>query len=83
MEAPSFGYAHASFAVDPVRGNPAIQVIALGLLFDVTGPLVNLAVAMAAAAARLRTPTRGALLQRVTGVIFVALGLTLALASRP
>ena len=52
MEAPSFGYAHASFAVDPVRGNPAIQVIALGLLFDVTGPLVNLAVAMAAAALR-------------------------------
>ena len=71
--------------VDPARGNPALQVIALGLLFDVTGTLVNLAVAIGSsgAAARLRTPGRGgALLQRLTGGIFIALGLRLAFAAR-
>lgn len=68
--------------VDPSRGNPALQVIGLGLLFDTTGTLVNLAVAVGSsrAAARLRAPS--VWLQRATGGIFVALGVRLAFAVR-
>jgi threonine/homoserine/homoserine lactone efflux protein len=68
--------------VDPARGNPVVQVIALGLLFNTTGTLVNLAVAVfsSRAAERLRAP--GRVLQRVTGAIFIALGVRLAFAAR-
>jgi threonine/homoserine/homoserine lactone efflux protein len=68
--------------VDASRGNPALQVIALGLIFNTTGTLVNLGVAVGSsrAAARLRSQSRW--LQRVTGVIFVGLGLKLAFAVR-
>ena len=71
--------------VDPARGNPALQVVALGLLFDTTGTLVNLGVALGSsrAAARLRASTRaGTILQRATGALFIGLGLRLALAGR-
>jgi threonine/homoserine/homoserine lactone efflux protein len=71
--------------VDPARGSAALQVLALGLLFDTSGTIVNLAVALGAsgAAARLRRSTRAArTLERVTGAIFVALGVRLALAGR-
>jgi threonine/homoserine/homoserine lactone efflux protein len=71
--------------VDPSRGDPGLQVLALGLLFDTSGTLVNLAVALGAsgAAARLRRSARAArLLERATGVLFLALGVRLALASR-
>ena len=68
--------------VDASRGNAVLQVIGLGLLFDTTGTLVNLAVAIASsrAAALLRAPS--VWLQRVTGGIFIGLGMKLALASR-
>ena len=71
--------------VDPSRGNPALQVVALGLLFDTTGTLVNLGVALGSsrAAARLRgTGRAAAVLHKVTGVLFIGLGLRLALAGR-
>ena len=71
--------------VDPSRGNPALQVVALGLLFDTTGTLVNLAVALGSsrAAARLRgTDRAGAVLHKVTGLLFIGLGLRLAFTSR-
>jgi threonine/homoserine/homoserine lactone efflux protein len=71
--------------IDPSRGHPALQVILLGLLFDVTGTLVNLAVAIGSsgAASRLRSPGRGGhLLQRLTGGFFIALGLRLAYSAR-
>jgi threonine/homoserine/homoserine lactone efflux protein len=71
--------------VDPARGSTALQVVALGLLFDTTGTLVNLAVAVGSsgAAARLRRPgPTAALLQRLTGGIFIALGLRLAYTAR-
>jgi threonine/homoserine/homoserine lactone efflux protein len=71
--------------VDPARGNTALQVVTLGLLFDATGTLVNLAVAIGSsrAAARLRTGGRAAgALQKLTGILFIGLGLRLALASR-
>jgi threonine/homoserine/homoserine lactone efflux protein len=71
--------------IDPARGHPALQVVALGLLFDTTGTLVNLAVAAGAsrAAARLRRQSRtGTLLQRITGGLFIALGVRLAFTAR-
>jgi threonine/homoserine/homoserine lactone efflux protein len=71
--------------VDPSRGNPVLQIIVLGLLFDFTGTMVNLGVALGAsgAATRLREANRArAILQRVTGVLFVGLGLRLAFAGR-
>jgi threonine/homoserine/homoserine lactone efflux protein len=67
--------------VDPARGNPALQVVLLGLLFDTSGTIVNLLVALfsSGAARRLRKPGRGSLMmQRLTGGIFIALGLRLA-----
>jgi threonine/homoserine/homoserine lactone efflux protein len=75
--------------VDPSRGNPALQIIALGLLFDVSGTLVNLAVALGSSrvAARLRGTAApagaGRMIQRVTGGLFVALGARLAYGARP
>jgi threonine/homoserine/homoserine lactone efflux protein len=72
--------------VDPSRGAPALQVVALGLLFDVSGTLVNLAVALGSSrvAERLRsTGGAGRVIQRVTGGVFIALGARLAYGARP
>jgi threonine/homoserine/homoserine lactone efflux protein len=71
--------------IDPARGSAALQVIALGLLFDTTGTVVNLAVAAGSsgAANRLLRHGRGArLLQRITGALFIGLGVRLALTTR-
>ena len=72
--------------VDASRGNPALQVVALGLLFDASGTLVNLIVALASSrvAARLRN-TSGTthIIQRATGVLFIGLGARLAYGVRP
>jgi len=71
--------------VDPRRGAPALQVLALGLLFDTTGTVVNLAVAMGSsgAATRLRRNASGVRwLERATGALFVGIGLRLALTGR-
>lgn len=71
--------------VDPARGSAAVQIVALGLLFDLSGTTVNLVVALGAsrAADRLRRSTRaGNFLQRVTGVLFIGLGLRLATTGR-
>jgi len=70
--------------VDPTRGSVAAQVLALGLLFNASGTLVNLGVALGASrvATRLRASGRaGLLLERATGVLFVALGVRLVLAA--
>ena len=71
--------------VDPGRGNAALQVLALGLLFDISGTIVNLGVALGAsgAAGWLRRSARvGQGLERATGILFIALGLRLACAGR-
>lgn len=71
--------------VDPARGSPALQVLALGLLFNTSGTLVNLAVALGAsgASARLRRSDRAArVMERATGALFVGLGVRLAVAGR-
>jgi threonine/homoserine/homoserine lactone efflux protein len=68
--------------VDPAAGPAAPQIVFLGLLFNVQGTLVNVAVALLAsqAAAWLRGGERRvALLQRLTGAIFVGLGMRLAI----
>jgi threonine/homoserine/homoserine lactone efflux protein len=64
---------------------PAIaQIVLLGLLFDVQGTIVNVAVAVLASGTtrRLRANARAvSLLQRLTGAIFVTLGAKLAIAA--
>ena len=72
--------------VDPARGNPALQVVALGLLFDLSGTTVNLVVALLAsrvarwgdATADGQRSRRAVMLRRLTGAIFIALGARLA-----
>jgi threonine/homoserine/homoserine lactone efflux protein len=64
---------------------PAAQIVALGLLFNTSGTIVNVAVAFAASRATrwLRANRRSALyLQRATGAVFVGLGVRLAFARK-
>jgi threonine/homoserine/homoserine lactone efflux protein len=71
--------------VDPARGSPVVQIVLLGLLFNVSGTLVNTAVAVLAsrATAWLRhQEVAGRRLQRFTGVVFIVLGARLAWARR-
>jgi len=68
--------------VDPGNGSVPAQFVLLGVLFSTTGTLVNLGVALATsrAAAWTRGRARGAVwLERMSGLIFVGLGLRLAL----
>jgi threonine/homoserine/homoserine lactone efflux protein len=70
--------------VDPSRGNPAVQVAALGLVFDTTGTLVNLAVGIGSsrAGASLRHMRRpSTILKKVTGGLFIGMGIRLAACS--
>jgi threonine/homoserine/homoserine lactone efflux protein len=71
--------------VDPRRGPPAGQIVLLGMLFDTTGLIVNATVGWLASRAtewlRVR-PGPGRVLQRITGGVFLALGLRLALLER-
>jgi threonine/homoserine/homoserine lactone efflux protein len=68
--------------IDPGRGPAGLQTLALGLAFDVSGTLVNAAVAWAAGAVRTLLESRDGRtwFQRVSGAILTALGLRLALA---
>lgn len=71
--------------VDPARGSAAAQIVVLGLIFNTTGTMVNSIVALCAsgAAARVRANSKSVeLLHRITGVIFIGLGIRIALASR-
>jgi threonine/homoserine/homoserine lactone efflux protein len=71
--------------VDPVRGSPVAQIVLLGLLFNCSGTLVNAAVAIMASRATgwLRSQeVASRRLQRLTGVVFLALGARLAWARR-
>ena len=68
--------------VDPAAGAPVPQIVFLGLLFNIQGTLVNIAVALLASRTThwLRSSERSvSLLQRLTGALFVALGARLAL----
>jgi threonine/homoserine/homoserine lactone efflux protein len=68
--------------IDLTRGPAGLQTLVLGLFFNVSGTLVNAAVAWLAGSARTLLESRGgrAWFQRASGAILTALGLRLALA---
>jgi threonine/homoserine/homoserine lactone efflux protein len=71
--------------VDPARGSLPLQFLLLGLVFDVNGTIVNLAYAALAGSAGSWLRGRlggGRVLDRFAGLLFVGLGIRLALASR-
>jgi len=71
--------------VDATAGPPVPQIVLLGLLFNVQGTLVNVAVALLASRTTgwLRSSGRRiSVLQRMTGALFVALGARLAIGQR-
>lgn len=68
--------------VDPAAGPAVPQIIALGLLFNVQGTLVNLVVAILASRGTLwlhANERRAAFLQRLTGAVFLGLAARLAI----
>jgi threonine/homoserine/homoserine lactone efflux protein len=67
--------------VDPSRGPAGLQTLALGLAFNVSGTLVNAAVAWLAGSARTLLESRAgrAWFRRASGAVLTALGLRLAL----
>src|SRR5262245_44275848 len=70
---------------DPRRGSVVAQIVLLGILFNVSGTLVNAGVALAASRAGLWIRGRvgtSPLFRWLTGVVFVGLGLRLALMDR-
>ena len=71
--------------VDHAGGAQGWAFLLLGVVFDVNGTLFNLLVAWLAARTRARlgrAQALGAWLRRATGLVFVGLGLRLALAAR-
>jgi RhtB (resistance to homoserine/threonine) family protein len=69
---------------DPARGAVPLQVIVLGCLFNLSGTIVNIAVAwLTSSAGRLLKAERASRAFRwVTGSVFIGLGLRLALGER-
>jgi threonine/homoserine/homoserine lactone efflux protein len=69
---------------DPAHGSLALQVLILGLIFDINGCLILLVVAGASGRAGRWLERKGlrAALNRVAGGVFVALGLKLAFDSQ-
>jgi threonine/homoserine/homoserine lactone efflux protein len=70
---------------DPARGSVVAQIVLLGVLFNISGTLVNIVVAFAAS--RAGSWIRGRidaspLFRWLTGGVFIGLGLRLALPSR-
>jgi threonine/homoserine/homoserine lactone efflux protein len=68
--------------VDLAAGAPVLQIVFLGLLFNVQGTLVNLAVALLASRTTVwlrSSEHRISVLQRLTGAVFVGLGARLAI----
>jgi threonine/homoserine/homoserine lactone efflux protein len=66
--------------VDPARGPVGVQTLALGLFFDTSGTLVNIAVAIAAARAggALQSAAARTWIERASGTVLVGLGARLA-----
>jgi threonine/homoserine/homoserine lactone efflux protein len=67
--------------IDAHRGSVALQIVLLGLIFNIGGTLVNLAVAYAGGTLGellRRNQSIARLQRRFTGLIFVGLGLRLA-----
>jgi threonine/homoserine/homoserine lactone efflux protein len=71
--------------VDPTRGNAAVQILLLGVLFNIGGTAINAVVAcFASAAARAigNSAGFGRWLNRISALVFVGLAVRLALTER-
>jgi threonine/homoserine/homoserine lactone efflux protein len=74
--------------IEPGASGQALAFVALGLLFNVGGTVVNIVVALLAATISRRLAARGAgsavagWLQRAVGALFIGLGVRLALSTR-
>jgi threonine/homoserine/homoserine lactone efflux protein len=71
--------------VAPERGSVALQIVVLGCLFNVSGTIVNIAVAYLAASAGRWLGARGhveRIFRWLTASVFIGLGLRLALGDR-
>lgn len=71
--------------VDGTRGNVSAQLIFLGMVFNISGTIVNVIVALAAGHTGDRFKARihnSSIFRRLTGGIFIGLGLRLALLER-
>jgi threonine/homoserine/homoserine lactone efflux protein len=71
--------------VDPAKGDPAIQILLLGALFNIGGTSVNAIVACSASAAARALGSSAAFgrwLNRISALVFVGLAVRLALSER-
>lgn len=71
--------------VDPERGNPAVQILSLGALFNIGGTTVNAMVACSASAAARAIGNSagfGRWLNRISALVFVGLAVRMALSER-
>jgi threonine/homoserine/homoserine lactone efflux protein len=71
--------------VDPAHGNPAIQILLLGAIFNLGGTSVNAIVAWSASAAARALGNSagfGRWLNRISALVFVGLAVRLALTER-
>ena len=71
--------------VDPHRGSVILQILVLGLIFNIGGTTVNCVVAVSAGAASCmlrNSATFSRWLNRISGVVFIGLALRLAFAER-
>ena len=68
--------------VDPARGPVALQILALGLIFNTSGTIVNVGVAWLAGSlrARIESGAGRTWFQRASGAVLIGLGVRLALA---
>jgi len=68
--------------VDPARGPVALQILALGLIFNTSGTFVNAGVAWLAGSlrARIESGAGRTWFQRASGAVLIGLGVRLALA---
>ncbi len=71
--------------IDPARGSTALQMLVLGVFFEVSAAPINLFVVWTASAASQwlrKRPGFHTWLHRLTGIIFIGLGLRLAVSQR-
>lgn len=72
--------------IDSSRGSPAFQIVILGLIFNLNGTLVNIGVALGASSLRERflsaRSSSSNVVGRAVGVLFIGLGVRVALSSK-